>query len=138
MLQSASSYGIKSNLYAALIGLSGASWPLMGYDSVAHLMEETKSADTTAGKPMPYTLVASFVIGLVYLLALTLCIQVSSCCFSLSHMLCSHQQQQFAFGHGTAMHKCLCLLLCLIASSAPTTQFIGTAALPRYFQSLIS
>ncbi len=59
----------------------------MGYDSVAHMMEETKSADTTAGKPMPYTLVASFVIGLVYLLALTLCIQVSSWYCSLSHAL---------------------------------------------------
>lgn len=88
VLQSAGSYGITSNLYTVLVGLSGASWPLMGYDSVAHMMEETKSADTTAGKPMPYTLVASFVIGLVYLLALTLCIQVSSWCCILSHMLC--------------------------------------------------
>ncbi|KAL0051808.1 hypothetical protein WJX82_002508 [Trebouxia sp. C0006] len=73
--RSAGSYGITSNVYTVLVGLSGASWPLMGYDSVAHMMEETRSADTTAGKPMPYTLVASFLIGLVYLLALTLCIQ---------------------------------------------------------------
>ncbi len=90
VLQSAGSYGITSNVYTVLVGLSGASWPLMGYDSVAHMMEETKSADTTAGKPMPYTLLASFVIGLIYLLALTLCIQVSSCCCTLTHMLCSH------------------------------------------------
>lgn len=48
----------------------------MGYDAVAHMIEETKSADTTAGKPMPYTLLACFAVGMVYLLALTLCIQV--------------------------------------------------------------
>ena len=78
-LQPARSDGIPNNVYAALVGLSGASWPLMGYDSVAHLIEETKSADTTAGKAMPFTLLACFAIGLVYLLALTLCIQVSSC-----------------------------------------------------------
>lgn len=77
MLQSAPSSGVTSKVYVALIGLSAASWPLMGYDSVANLIEETKSADTTAGKPMPYTLVACFAIGLVYLVALTLCIQVS-------------------------------------------------------------
>ncbi|KAL0027156.1 hypothetical protein WJX79_010857 [Trebouxia sp. C0005] len=47
----------------------------MGYDAVAHMIEETKSADTTAGKPMPYTLLACFAVGMVYLLALTLCIQ---------------------------------------------------------------
>ena len=60
----------------------------MGYDSVAHLMEETKNADSTAGKPMPYTLLACFSIGLIYLLALTLCIQVSPhllLLFSLHH-----------------------------------------------------
>ena len=79
-LQPARSHGIPNNVYAALVGLSGASWPLMGYDSVAHLIEETKSADTTAGKAMPFTLLACFAIGLFYLLALTLCIQVSSCC----------------------------------------------------------
>ncbi|KAL0051838.1 hypothetical protein WJX82_002885 [Trebouxia sp. C0006] len=73
--RSASSYGITSDVYTFLIGLSAASWPLMGYDAVAHMIEETKSADTTAGKPMPYTLLTCFAIGMVYLLALTLCIQ---------------------------------------------------------------
>jgi len=81
VVQSASSYGITSDVYTFLIGLSAASWPLMGYDAVAHMIEETKSADTTAGKPMPYTLLTCFAIGMVYLLALTLCIQVG--CFLL-------------------------------------------------------
>ena len=76
VVQSARSYGITSDVYTFLIGLSAASWPLMGYDAVAHMIEETKSADTTAGKAMPCTLLACFGIGTVYLLALTLCIQV--------------------------------------------------------------
>ncbi|KAA6417141.1 MAG: amino acid transporter [Trebouxia sp. A1-2] len=59
----------------AIWQILAASWPLMGYDAVAHMIEETKSADTTAGKPMPYTLLACFAVGMVYLLALTLCIQ---------------------------------------------------------------
>ena len=49
----------------------------MGYDSVAHLIEETKSADAVAGRPMPWAVAASFFTGLVYILALTLCIQVN-------------------------------------------------------------
>ena len=64
-------------MYVALVGLAAASWPLMGYDSVAHMIEETKSADAVAGRPMPWAIAASFLSGLVYILILTLCIQVS-------------------------------------------------------------
>lgn len=49
----------------------------MGYDSVAHLIEETKSADAVAGRPMPWAIAASFITGLVYILTITVCIQVS-------------------------------------------------------------
>lgn len=62
----------------------------MGYDSVAHLMEETKNADSTAGKPMPYTLLACFAMGLIYLLALTLCMQVSPYLLVLSSLQHEH------------------------------------------------
>lgn len=77
LLQSNPASGITSNLYIVLVGLAAASWPLMGYDSVAHLIEETKSADAVAGRPMPWAVAASFFTGLVYILALTLCIQVN-------------------------------------------------------------
>lgn len=76
-MQSAPAANIKSDAYVVLIGLAASSWPLMGYDSVAHLIEETKSADAVAGRPMSWAIVASFVTGLVYILTLTLCIQVS-------------------------------------------------------------
>lgn len=49
------------------------------YDSAAHLIEETKAADTSAGYPMLKAIVLSFAIGLVYLLSLTICIQVRCC-----------------------------------------------------------
>ena len=75
-LQSNPGSGITSNAYVVLVGLASASWPLMGYDSVAHLIEETKSADSVAGRPMPWAVGASFCTGLIYILTLTLCIQV--------------------------------------------------------------
>lgn len=77
LLQSNPASGIKSNTYVVLVGLAAASWPLMGYDAAAHLIEETKSADTVAGRPMPWTVALSVISGLIYILALGLCIQVS-------------------------------------------------------------
>ena len=64
-------------MYVALVGLAAASWPLMGYDSVAHLVEETKRADAVAGRAMPWAILASFATGFIYIVTLTLCIQVS-------------------------------------------------------------
>ena len=55
----------------------------MGYDSVAHLIEETKSADAVAGRPIPWAIGGSFLTGLVYILTLTVCIQVSLCAHHL-------------------------------------------------------
>ena len=76
-MQSAPSSNINSKAYVALVGLAAASWPLMGYDSVAHLIEETKRADAVAGRAMPWAIVASFATGFIYIVTLTLCIQVS-------------------------------------------------------------
>ncbi len=83
----------------------------MGYDAVAHMIEETKSADTTAGKPMPYTLLTCFAIGMVYLLALTLCIQVGCFllhCTSYCVMATAHTKSFHVLG-STVGHA---LLLC--------------------------
>ena len=74
-VQTNPSSGITSNFYIALIGILCSCWCFVGYDSVAHLIEETKSADVVAGRPMPYAIGASFVTGLAFLLALNLCIQ---------------------------------------------------------------
>ena len=77
MLQDLSGSGIASTPYICLLGLLTACWSLIGYDAAAHLTEETKSADQTAGWPMIYAIGASFVTGLIYLSVLTVCVQVS-------------------------------------------------------------
>lgn len=72
--------GIQSHVYICLIGTLAASWAFIGYDSVAHLMEETKSADATAGRPMVYAIGTNCIVGFAYILVLTLCMQVSLLC----------------------------------------------------------
>ena len=76
MLQSNLGSGISSNVYICMLGLLTAVWSLLGYDSTAHMMEETKQADAMAGWPMPYAIGVSCVSGLPILVALTLCVQV--------------------------------------------------------------
>ncbi|DBA89292.1 TPA: hypothetical protein ACH3X2_004791 [Trebouxia sp. C0005] len=62
-------------MYICLLGLLPAVWSLLGYDSAAHMIEETKEADAVAGWPMPYAVALSGISGLPFLIALTLCIQ---------------------------------------------------------------
>ena len=68
--------GITNKVYVCLLGLLTACWSFTGYDASAHLIEETIAADATAGWPILYAIGTSFIIGLVYLLSLTACIQV--------------------------------------------------------------
>ncbi|DBB03720.1 TPA: hypothetical protein ACH3X3_011033 [Trebouxia sp. C0006] len=67
--------GITSPGYICLLGLLTACWSFTGYDSAAHLIEETISGDLTAGWPMLYAIITSFTVGLLYLLSLTATIQ---------------------------------------------------------------
>lgn len=75
-LQSNPSSGITSNVYTGMLGLLPAAWSLLGYDSTAHMIEETQEADATAGWSMPYAVWISAVSGFPYIFALTLCVQV--------------------------------------------------------------
>lgn len=61
-----------------MLGLLPAAWSLLGYDSTAHMIEETKDADASAGWAMPYAVGISAISGLPYIVALTLCVQVAS------------------------------------------------------------
>ena len=76
ILQSNPDSGINSNVYICALGLLTAVWSLVGYDSTAHMIEETKQADSTAGWPMLYAIGLAAITGLPVLLALTLCLQV--------------------------------------------------------------
>ena len=59
-----------------MLGLLPAAWSLLGYDSTAHMIEETQEADATAGRSMPYAVGISAISGFSYIFALTLCVQV--------------------------------------------------------------
>ncbi len=76
-MQSNPSSGITSNVYICLLGLLPAVWSLLGYDSTAHIIEETQEADAVAGWPMPYAVALGGISGLPCLIALTLCTQVA-------------------------------------------------------------
>lgn len=78
LLQSNPSSGITSQVYICMLGLLPAAWSLLGYDSTAHMIEETKDADASAGWAMPYAVGISAISGLPYIVALTLCVQVAS------------------------------------------------------------
>ncbi|KAL0024345.1 hypothetical protein WJX79_001112 [Trebouxia sp. C0005] len=67
--------GITHPVYICLLGLLTACWSFTGYDSAAHLIEETISGDLTAGWPMLYAIMTSFTVGLLYLASLTVTIQ---------------------------------------------------------------
>ena len=75
-MQANAGSGIANKVYICLLGLLTACWSFTGYDASAHLIEETIAADATAGWPILYAIGTSFIIGLVYLLSLTACIQV--------------------------------------------------------------
>ena len=75
-MQANAGSGIANKVYVCLLGLSTGCWSFTGYDASAHLIEETIATDATAGWPILYAIGTSFVIGLVYLLSLTSCIQV--------------------------------------------------------------
>ena len=76
MLQSNPGSGITNYAYTCIVGLLPATWSLLGYDSTAHMIEETKEADATAGWSMPYAVGVSAISGFPYIIALTLCVQV--------------------------------------------------------------
>jgi len=73
-------------MYICLLGLLPAVWSLLGYDSTAHMIEETKEADAVAGWPMPYAVALSGISGLPFLIALTLCIQVALASTFMCHV----------------------------------------------------
>lgn len=75
-LQSNPGSGITSHVYTCMLGLLPAAWSLLGYDSTAHMIEETQEADATAGWSMPYAVGIAAISGFPYIFALTLCVQV--------------------------------------------------------------
>ncbi|EFJ35714.1 hypothetical protein SELMODRAFT_438586 [Selaginella moellendorffii] len=62
--------GIHSKPYIFLLGLLMSQYTLLGYDSAAHMSEETKAGDKTSGYGIVGAVVGSVVMGTLYLVPL--------------------------------------------------------------------
>ena len=100
LLQSNPQSGINSDVYICMLGLLPAAWSLLGYDSTAHMIEETKDADATAGWPMPYAIGVAAISGLPYIVALTLCVQVAFHATLHKSAACHHMRASAGFVNG--------------------------------------
>ena len=72
--------GIASSGLIFLLGLLMSQFTLTGYDASAHMTEETKDAAKSGPRGIVMTVVVSFFVGWLYLLALTFSIQVRPRC----------------------------------------------------------
>ncbi|PSC72663.1 amino-acid permease BAT1-like protein isoform X1 [Micractinium conductrix] len=67
--------GITNSGYSFLIGLLMAQWAMVGYDSSAHIAEETKNAAVAGPAGLIMAIIGSFICGWAFLLSLTFSMQ---------------------------------------------------------------
>ncbi|KAG1145550.1 hypothetical protein G6F37_009853 [Rhizopus arrhizus] len=67
--------GFSSNSYAFLIGLLQSQYTLSGFDSAAHMSEETRDAARSAPRGILYAIGAAAITGFVFMLSINFCVQ---------------------------------------------------------------
>ncbi|RCH98456.1 hypothetical protein CU098_003769 [Rhizopus stolonifer] len=67
--------GFSSDSYAFLIGLLQSQYTLSGFDSAAHMSEETRDAARSAPKGILYAIGAAAITGFVFMLSVNFCVQ---------------------------------------------------------------
>ncbi|KAI8376636.1 amino acid/polyamine transporter I [Choanephora cucurbitarum] len=67
--------GFSSDAYAFLIGLLQSQYTLSGFDSAAHMSEETRDAARSAPKGILYAIGAAAITGFVFMLSVNFCVQ---------------------------------------------------------------
>ncbi|KAF7730266.1 hypothetical protein EC973_002509 [Apophysomyces ossiformis] len=67
--------GFESNGYAFLIGLLQSQYTLSGFDSAAHMSEETRDAARSAPKGILYAIGTAAIVGLAFMLSVNFCVQ---------------------------------------------------------------
>ncbi|KAF7732811.1 hypothetical protein EC973_000086 [Apophysomyces ossiformis] len=67
--------GFSSNGYAFLIGLLQSQYTLSGFDSAAHMSEETRDAARSAPRGILYAIGTAAIVGLGFMLAINFCVQ---------------------------------------------------------------
>ncbi|KAI7899513.1 amino acid permease-domain-containing protein [Cokeromyces recurvatus] len=67
--------GFSSGVYAFLIGLLQSQYTLSGFDSAAHMSDETRDAGRSAPRGILYAIGAAAVVGFIFLLSVNFCVQ---------------------------------------------------------------
>lgn len=67
--------GVSNPFYLFLLGLLMSQWAMTGYDTSAHIAEETKNAAIAGPVGLIMAIVGSFICGWMFLLSLTFSIQ---------------------------------------------------------------
>ncbi|KAI9250050.1 amino acid/polyamine transporter I [Sporodiniella umbellata] len=67
--------GFSSSSYAFLIGLLQSQYTLSGFDSAAHMSEETRDAARSAPRGILYAIGAAAITGFVFMLSINFCVQ---------------------------------------------------------------
>ncbi|KAI8384638.1 amino acid/polyamine transporter I [Radiomyces spectabilis] len=67
--------GFSSSSYAFLIGLLQSQYTLSGFDSAAHMSEETRDAARSAPRGILYAIGTAAIVGFAFMLAINFCVQ---------------------------------------------------------------
>ncbi|KAI9279328.1 amino acid permease-domain-containing protein [Sporodiniella umbellata] len=67
--------GFSSNGYAFLIGLLQSQYTLSGFDSAAHMSDETRDAARSAPRGILYAIGTAAIVGLAFLISVNFCVQ---------------------------------------------------------------
>ncbi|KAG1561093.1 hypothetical protein G6F49_002114 [Rhizopus delemar] len=67
--------GFSSNGYAFLIGLLQSQYTLSGFDSAAHMSDETRDAARSAPRGILYAIGAAAIVGFAFLVSVNFCVQ---------------------------------------------------------------
>ncbi|CEG80247.1 hypothetical protein RMATCC62417_14610 [Rhizopus microsporus] len=67
--------GFSSNGYAFLIGLLQSQYTLSGFDSAAHMSDETRDAGRSAPRGILYAIGTAAIVGFIFLVSVNFCVQ---------------------------------------------------------------
>jgi amino acid transporter len=67
--------GFSSNGYAFLIGLLQCQYTLSGFDSAAHMSDETRDAGRSAPRGILYAIGTASIVGVIFLVSVNFCVQ---------------------------------------------------------------
>ncbi|KAJ3186441.1 hypothetical protein HK101_009637 [Irineochytrium annulatum] len=130
--------GIQSNAWAALVGLLFAQYTFTGYDSSAHVTEETRRADVAGPLGIVLSIAVSAVVGFLFIIAFLFSMQDYAGTVGTATGLPVAQIMLDACGQGWAVFMLVILIVatwfaavaCFIGNSRMIYAFSRDGALP--------